>query len=261
MMAKYANGTFCWTDLTTTDVAGAKAFYGGLFGWTSEDRPTTEGAPPYTMFFLNGQTVAGGNPMSPEMRAMGAPPVWVAYVNHSDIDGVAARAAEAGGAVFMPPLDVVTGAGESQGRMALIQDPTGAPFGVWQPGAHTGAEASRTLGAMTWNELQTRDPAAAAAFYERVFGWQAEVHEGYTGFSVDGHNVATVITIGPDWGDAPSNWNIYFWVADVHDAVARAEALGGAAVVPPTPMGEFGEFALLRDPQGAHFTVARWNSI
>ncbi|WP_374687616.1 VOC family protein [Promineifilum sp.] len=258
-MAKYADGTFSWVDLTTTDVAGAKAFYGGLFGWTSEDRPTSEGRPPYTMFFLDGRMVAGGNPMSPQMRDMGAPPVWVAYVNHSDLDSVAARAAEAGGVVFMPPIDVVTGAGEAQGRMALIQDPTGAPFGVWQPGVHTGAEATETLGAMSWSELQTRDPAAAAAFYGRVFGWQAEGNEWYTGFKVDDQVVATAIPIGPDWGDVPSNWNVYFMVADVRDAAARAEALGGAVVRGPAPMGEFGEFAVLRDPQGAHFTVARWN--
>ncbi len=55
----YPHGTFCWADLATTDLAAAKAFYGGLFGWTDEDRPTGEGRPDYTMFLLDGHAVAG----------------------------------------------------------------------------------------------------------------------------------------------------------------------------------------------------------
>ena len=125
---RYPDGVFNWVDLTTTDIEGAKAFYGGLFGWSYEDRPTSEGRPDYTMFMLDGQAVAGGNPMSPEMEAMGAPPVWVSYDKYDDIDAAAARAGEAGGVVFMPPMDVL-----DSGRMALIQDPTGAAFGIWSP--------------------------------------------------------------------------------------------------------------------------------
>jgi predicted enzyme related to lactoylglutathione lyase len=263
---KYADGRFSWTDLSTPDVAGAKAFYGGLFGWTSEDRATSEGAPPYTTFLLNGRTVAGAYPMSAEMQAAGAPPVWVNYISHSDIDSVAARATEAGGVVFMPPLDVVIerpgAATESMGRMALIQDPTGAAFGVWQPGAHPGAEVRHATGSASWDELQTHDVAAARAFYERVFGWQSEAQVGdYIRFEIGGEPAAGLMAIGKDWGDIPSHWNIYFWVDDVSAAAARAEELGGAVVVPPTEMGEFGEFALLRDPQGAHFIVARWTEM
>ena len=54
---RYPGGTFCWIDLGTTDVAGAKGFYGGLFGWEFEDLPADEGT--YTMCRLRGTDVAG----------------------------------------------------------------------------------------------------------------------------------------------------------------------------------------------------------
>ena len=113
--------------------------------------------------------MAGATPMSDDMRAMGVPPVWVSYVKIDDIDGAAARAAEAGGAVFMPPMDVL-----DSGRMTLIQDPTGAAFGVWSPRAFEGAALVNRPNTLAWNELQTRDLPAARAFYEHVFGWTAD---------------------------------------------------------------------------------------
>ena len=168
VVTNYPDGVFNWIDLTTTDVAGAKAFYGGLFGWTADDRPTG-GGPDYTMMMLDGHPVAGATPMSSDMQAMGMPPVWVSYVKIDDIDGAAARAVEAGGAVFVPPMDVL-----DSGRMALVQDPTGAAFGMWSPRAFAGAALVNRPNTLAWNELQTRDLPAARAFYEHVFGWTAD---------------------------------------------------------------------------------------
>ena len=155
VVTKYPDGVFNWIDLTTTDVAGAKAFYGGLFGWEGDDMPTG-GGPDYTMFKIDGHAVAGATPMSADMEQMGVPPVWVSYVKYDDIDGAAARAAEAGGQVFMPPMDVL-----DSGRMTLIQDPTGAAFGIWSPRAFEGAALVNQPNTLAWNELQTRDLPAA----------------------------------------------------------------------------------------------------
>ena len=54
---RYPEGTFCWVDLGTTDVAGAKRFYGELFGWEFVDQPADEGT--YTLCRLRGQDVVG----------------------------------------------------------------------------------------------------------------------------------------------------------------------------------------------------------
>jgi predicted enzyme related to lactoylglutathione lyase len=253
IVTQYPDGVFCWVDLTTTDVEGAKAFYGGLFGWESDDRQSG-----YTVFRLGGYTVAGVGPMSQAMRVAGAPPVWLSYVKHEDVDGVAARAAAAGGVVTTPPLDV-PGDDGIEGRMAIIDDPTGATFGVWRPGIHAGAQLVNAPGALIWNELQTRDAAAAEAFYGRVFGWESESWgDGYRSLKADGRSQCGMLPIGEEWGEAPSNWAVYFMVDDAAAAAARAEALGGTVVVPPTPMGQSGTFAVIRDPQGAHFTLSAW---
>jgi predicted enzyme related to lactoylglutathione lyase len=146
--------------------------------------------------------------------------------------------------------------------MALIQDPTGAVVGVWQPSAHPGAEAIHAPGAMAWNELQTRDLPAAESFYGRVFGWTGQEHRnGYLRMELDGQPAAGIVTIGEDRSETPPNWNVYFWVDDVYATAGRARELGGTVVHGPQSMGEYGDVAVIRDPQGAHFTIARWNEM
>ena len=248
-VTSYPDGVFNWIDLTTTDVAGAKAFYGALFGWTAEDRPTG-GGPDYTMFQVDGQYVAGATPMSADMQAMGAPPVWVSYVKVDDIDAAVVRAAEAGGIVFVPPLDVL-----DSGRMALVQDPTGAAFGLWSPRAFAGAALRDQPNTLTWNELQTRDLATARAFYSQVFGWVGEGEE-YVTFHSGEQAQSGALAIDDRWPpDAPSNWGVYFEVEDAAAAAARVAALGGRVVIGPETMAGRLLYFMAQDPQGAIFSV------
>ena len=117
---RYEPGTFCWVDLATTDPAGAKAFYGELFGWEAEDIPAGE-AGIYTMLRLDGDEVCALYKMEAERREMGVLPHWLSYVSVEDADVTAAKARELGGTVLGDPFDVL-----GVGRMAIIQDPTGA---------------------------------------------------------------------------------------------------------------------------------------
>lgn len=248
VVTNYPDGVFNWVDLSTTDIDGAKAFYGGLFGWFGDDIPLGDGAY-YTMFRLDGHAVAGLTPMSDDMKAMGAPPVWVSYVKIDAIDAAAERAAAAGGNVFVPPMDVM-----DSGRMALLQDPTGAAFGMWSPRAFTGAELVNQPNTLVWNELQTRDLAAARTFYGRVFGWEGEDSGGYISFSSDGRSHCGTMPINEMFpADMPSHWAVYFMVEDIDAAAARVAALGGQVLAGPAPAGEMGRFIVARDPQGAVF--------
>lgn len=167
VVERYPDGIFNWIDLATTDPEGAKAFYGTLFGWEAVDQPVDTGGT-YTMFRIAGKDVAGGGQMDPQMAAQGAPAYWTSYVKHDDADGIALRAQKAGGVVVAGPFDVMT-----EGRMAIIQDPTGAIFGVWQPRNHIGAQLVNIPNALVWTELQTRDDEGALAFYKEVFDWES----------------------------------------------------------------------------------------
>ena len=91
----YAPGTFSWVELGTTDAAGAKAFYGKLFGWEADDSPAGDGAV-YTMFSKGGLHVAGMYELSDDMRGRGVPPHWASYVTVEDVGATAARSASWG---------------------------------------------------------------------------------------------------------------------------------------------------------------------
>ena len=254
VVTAYPNGLFNWVDLSTTDVASAKAFYGGLFGWEAVDSPTDMGTL-YTMFKLDGKNVAGGGPLPPDMAAQGIPPYWACYVKHDDVDAVAARAVAAGGTLLFPPMDVM-----QEGRMTMIQDPTGAVFGVWQPRNHIGAQLVNMPNTLVWTELQTRDSQAALAFYAAVFGWTHSVDPtGYVVFAADGRSQAGMMQMDESWGPVPPNWAAYFMVEDIDATAARTAQLGGRIIVPPTAAGEMGRFAVIQDPQGAVFTAMQFS--
>lgn len=251
VVKRYPDNVFCWVDLTTPDQEGAKAFYTALFGWEADDRPIDIGGT-YTMLQLQGKNVAGLGGMQPEMKAQGMPAFWASYVKHDDVDSVAAKMAEAGGNLMFPPMDVM-----DSGRMTMGMDPTGAAFGVWQPQEHTGAELVNMPNTLVWNELQSRQPDAAKAFYESVFGWESKADaNGYVSFMADGRMQAGMITMDENWGpDIPNNWSVYFMVEDVAAMSARAVELGGTLMVPDTPAGEMGRFAVISDPQGGVFNI------
>jgi predicted enzyme related to lactoylglutathione lyase len=251
---RYEAGTFCWTDLATTDPEGAKAFYVGLFGWGTEDTPAGE-AGTYTMLKVDGDEVCALYGMEPERRALGIPSHWLSHVSVESADAIAARAEELGGETFGGAFDV-----EGVGRMALVQDPAGAVLAAWEPGAHVGARRVNDVGCMTWNELQSREPEGAATFYSDLFGWETEAHEyegrvAYVTIRNAGSENGGVMPMTEAHGDAPPHWLPYFTVASCDDAIARARDLGGKALAGPIELPQPGSIAVLQDPQGAAFAV------
>ena len=124
----------------------------------------------------------------------------------------------------MGPMDVF-----EAGRMALVQDPQGAVFAVWQPRQHIGARVKDDPGAMTWNELLTTDPDAATEFYGALFGMErvdTTDMGGYILLRVQGTEVAGLMKITEDMGPVPPCWTVYFAVDDVSGAVADAQEMG-----------------------------------
>jgi predicted enzyme related to lactoylglutathione lyase len=253
----YAHGVPSWVDLGTSDVEGAKAFYGAVFGWEPEDVPTDQG-PPYTMLNKGGKVVAGLGPIPPDQAAAGRPPMWNSYVNVDSVDDTIAKVTDAGGSVMMPAMDVM-----DAGRMAFVGDPTGAAIGLWQAGNHKGAELVNEHGTLSWNELLTDDTAAAEAFYSEVFGWRAETQDmpngPYTSFwadgNVEGNAAAGMMAKNEGMGPIPNYWGVYFSVDDCDATLAAVKDNGGQVLMPPMDVPEVGRFAVVQDPQGATFTV------
>jgi uncharacterized protein len=245
---KYTPGTFSWTDLATTDQGAAKEFYAGLLGWTYDDMPMDDQGGLYSMAKMKDRYVAAIAPMQPGME--GHPPFWASYVTVDDADAAAAKAKELGANVMGEPFDVF-----ESGRMAIIQDPQGAVFSVWQPKQHIGAGLVNEPGALCWNGLLVPDPEAAKQFYRDLFGWSTEPFgERYWNWQNGGKTNGGVGPLPPG-GEVPPNWGVAFGIDDIDAGAARVGELGGQVLVEPSAMGGIGSYSVLTDPQGAVFTL------
>ncbi len=248
-------GAFSWVELATTDPAGAVAFYRSLFGWDIiEHDMGPDGV--YTIFTIRGRDVAAAAGQQPQEREMGIPPHWNMYVTVADADAAADQAASLGGTTIVPAFDVM-----NHGRMAVVQDPTGALFNLWQPKEHIGVKINNEPGALCWTELTTRDPKKAEAFYSGMFGWNIK-HSGagtpaeYREFSVGGQPIGGIMETPPAMpANVPSYWMPYFQIADLDATVGKAKSSGANLMVGPMPIPGTGRFAIMTDPQGAMFAA------
>jgi uncharacterized protein len=245
---QYAPGTFSWTDLTTTDQDGAKAFYAALFGWQAEDIPVGENIV-YSMQQVDGKDVAAISPQPQQQRDAGAPPAWNSYVTVQSADDAVERAKELGGTAHTPAFDVM-----ESGRMGVIQDPHGAFFAVWEPKQHIGAGLVNTTGALCWNELASPDFDASKAFYGGLFGWEfepfAESPQPYLSIRNNGRSNGGIRELG----EGPPHWLVYFAVDDVEASLAKVEELGGTKHAGPIDI-QMAKIAIVGDPQGAMFAL------
>jgi predicted enzyme related to lactoylglutathione lyase len=245
----YTPGTFSWVDLATSDAAEAKSFYAALFGWDTVDANADGTA--YTTCSIDGDAVCGMYEMSDDVRATGVPPSWTSYVTVTDADGATARTIDLGGGSINDAFDVM-----ELGRMAVLRDPQGAVFAVWQPRARIGAERVNDVGCLCMNEFSTTDVEAARSFYGSLFGWTTEVFA--TGPDGDvllarngGSPNAAFFAVQ---GDEPPHWRPNFTVESTEVAVERVRALGGNALVGPLEIPD-GSIAIVLDPQGAELAL------
>ena len=247
---QHTPGTFSWTDLNTTDQEAAKAFYSGLFGWDFEDMPAGEGVV-YSMAAIGGKWVGAVSPQPQQQRDAGVPPAWNSYITVADADATAAKAAELGADVHAPPFDVM-----EAGRMAVIQDPQGAWFLIWQPKQHQGAGLVNAPGALCWNELGSPDLDASAAFYGGLFGWSTSPMEGgempYLVIDNGGRSNGGIRPPMPP--GTPPFWLVYFATDDLDASLAKVSELGGNVLMGNTDIG-IAHIGVVQDPQGAVFAL------
>lgn len=237
-VARYPEGTFCWVDLGTTDAEGAKHFYSELLGWETVDVDTPDGV--YTLGRVGGKDVAGLH-----AHGEGDAHNWDSYIAVEDLDGALARVEEVGGALTDGPHQIPGSA-----RMAVITDGGGARVCLWQAEGYPGATLVNETGAWTWNDLSTRDPGGAEAFYTPLFGWEfRELAPGYWGISMGELLIGGMRAIESD-GAGPPSWMPYFVVENLDKALALVEERGGRILAPAfeVPSGRFG---VASDPGGA----------
>jgi uncharacterized protein len=251
---KHSPGSLCWIELATSDQLAAKEFYGGLFGWLANDTPMGPDTY-YTMFQLDGRDAAAAYTLRPEQRSQGVPPHWIPYVAVESADAAARRAAELGGKVLAPAFDVF-----DAGRMAVLQDPTGAAFCVWQPKTHHGTGITGVQGTLCWADLSTPDRECAGPFYESLFGWTiGKEDEGpahaYWHLANGGEFFGGIPPAAHRDPNVPAHWEVYFAVDDCDASAEKAKSLGARFFMPPMTFEDVGRMAVMADPQGASFAI------
>lgn len=270
----YPAGVPCWIDTEQPDPEAAASFYGALFGWELEDRMPAEAPGHYFMARLDGLDVAAIGSASD-----GAPVAkWNTYVWVDSADDTAQKVKDAGGVALSDPFDVF-----DAGRMGVFADPAGAVFSVWQAGRHRGAQVVNAPGTWNWSDLHTHDVERSKEFYGAVFGWEAHTavlgagewttwHRPGYGDVLEQNDpglrermaefgaperfedaVATLVPID----DVPSHWSVTFSVDDTDAIAAKAAELGGTVVAKPFDAGPV-RMAVVRDPQGAVFSIGRY---
>jgi len=251
---KHSPGAFCWIELATTDQKAAKSFYGKLFGWAVNDMPM---GPDdfYSMFTLEGRYAAAGYTLRPDQRAQGVPPHWMIYVAVENADASAARAAQLGGKILAPAFDVF-----DAGRMAVLQDPAGAVFCVWQPKKNAGTGIAGVDGTLCWADLSTPDQEGASKFYSSLFGWaimkeDEEPEHNYFHIKNGEEFIGGIPPASHRDPNIPPHWLAYFTVSDCDASGAKAKELGAKFLMPPTTFEDVGRIAVVADPQGAAFAI------
>ena len=248
-------GKVIWLDLVTPDLAGAKRFYGELFGWKFQD--VSKRRTPYSVAILNGSPVAGlvQRAVGPGERRQ---PAWLTFLSVADVEQAERTALANGGKVLSEPRSY-----PQRGRQAVFADPQGAVFAMLQSSSGDPTDVLAQPGQWIWSSLLAGDPDKDAGFYQAVFGYQV-----FDQIKDDG--VEHVLLASSDYARASVNappsgssalhphWLNFVRVANTADSVAKVKALGGQVLVEPHLDRHGGSIAVVADPSGAPFGLLEW---
>lgn len=246
-------GDFLWCDLSTFNVENTKGFYAELFGWTFQAMTQPDGSP-YHIGSTAGGECAAIFEMPQKFQAIGLPSFWMSYVAVDDIDTTVEQARALGGKVEVGPV-----AFGGNASIALIRDPLGAGFTVYQGGDLQPRRPDAAPGQMAWNALYVSDAQAVTPFYEAIFGWDIAKDPSQSGVytirNSRGDAISAIHELPDDVRGKHQFWGVHFAVADM--AGAKTQLLkGGGTVLYEEPASDGGTL-LARDPDGAAFFLVK----
>ena len=248
-------GKLIFVELVTPDLAAAKQFYAGLFGWTFRD--IQAGRIEYAEAFLDGRPVAGlihRKVPAGEHRQ----PRWLSFFAVGDVDAAKKIALQNGAKVLFEPHSI-----PDRGREAVFADPQGAVFAVLASSSGDPSDVLVAPGEWIWSSLITGDPDTDAAFYQKLFDYEVfelPASEGaqHLLLSSDNYARASVNTLPANRPNAHPHWLNYVRVEDMVKMTAKVVALGGRVVVAPRIDRQGGKVAVVADPLGACFGLLEW---
>jgi predicted enzyme related to lactoylglutathione lyase len=248
-------GKVIFVELVTPDLAAAKQFYAGLFGWTFSD--IQFGGRDYAEASLDGRPVAGliqKDVPAGEHRQ----PAWLTFIAVHDVDAAKIIALQHGAKVLFEPHSV-----PNRGRQAVFADPQGATFAVLASSSGDPPDVLAAPGEWIWSSLITRDPDADAAFYQTLFDYEvfdlpADEGAQHLLLASDNYARASANTLPANRPNAHPHWLNYVRVEDADKMTAKVVELGGRVLVEPRVDRHGGKVAVVADPLGAPFGLLEW---
>jgi len=254
--SSYQPGKVVWLDLVTADLAGARRFYGALFGWTFAE--LGDGGNTYTLAYKAGLPVSGLVERT-ELRDKPRKARWIGFLSVADVAGAAASVARKGGRVLIAPRRV-----PARGLMAVVADPDEAPFGLVRSESGDPPDELGPEGDWIWSVYQSPDGASAAAFYQDLAGYEV-VEADPVGQAPHfllvsgGYARGSVVEISAERSGLRPDWLYFARVGNVTESVARAVALGGTVIMEPRAGALNGRLAVISDPAGAPLGLMEWD--
>lgn len=245
---------FIWYELATTDVAGARKFYGDVIGWTTERFPGPE--PPYWVVKAGDAGIGGMMAIPQEPDPPIRTPHWVGYVAVADVDATVKKALSLGGTTCIPPQDIPT-----VGRIGAFADPQGAVLAIITPQGEDRPHPEGSIpGRVVWHELLTTDPEAALRFYGDLFDWketQAMAMPGAGKYHIYGNGSRDLggMFTPPAGYPRPPHFLYYVHVSDLDAATERVQRSGGEVWMGPMAIPGGDRIVQGVDPQGAVFAL------
>ncbi len=250
---EHHRGKVVFAELVTPDLAAAKQFYGGLFGWSFQD--AGGGVNRFTQASIDGRVVAG---IVQRPVPSGRRPAWLTFMAADDVGKATALATQSGAKLLFEPHRLA-----NLGQEAILADPQGAVFAVLASGSGDPPDLLAEPGEWIWSSLITTDPDADASFYKSLFGYDVFDLPGaqdarHLILASESYARASVNPIPPSRPNAHPRWVSYVRVDDATATAARVAAMGGRVVLPPQLDRHGGKIALVADPQGALFGLLEW---
>ena len=248
-------GKVIFVELVTPDLAAAKQFYAGLFGWTFRD--IQAGGIEYAEASLDGRPVAGlihkDVPVGGHRQ-----PAWLSFFAVRDVDVAKKIALQHGAKVLFEPHSF-----PDRGREAVFADPQGAVFAVLASSSGDPPDALAAPGEWIWSSLITSDPDTDAAFYQALFDYEvfdlpADEGAQHIMLASDNYARASANTLPANRPNIHPHWLNYVHVEDAVKMTAKLVALGGRVLVEPRVDRQGGKLAIVADPLGAPFGLLEW---
>ena len=213
--------SFVWADLSTYDPEKSKRFYETVFGWQFHDDQGYSVA-------MNGRRELTGLFETPEFfQKIKMPHFWMSYIAVKD----ALNTAEIASGIQNAKVERTTEF--YGGQIALIRDPQGAGFTIYDGGKLNSRASERRRvehGDFIWNELHVSDATEVIPFYERLFDWKITAGANSSGWVIhDSMNkhIADLHEIPNEIKGKYEYWVCTFAVKDLAETRQKIEQSGG----------------------------------